>query len=139
MKLRQYLAGNRMRPDEQSVQTALLPTTILLILCFKSIVVSCYLSFSCAAILTIEFRRIGAAAAGLDAVALASRCVGLSGAEIAALCREAALVAMEEDMHARQLHARHFEVAFTRVTPRITPQMLRFYADYAARATVASV
>lgn len=94
---------------------------------------------SCAAILAIEFRRIGAAAADLDPVSLSSRCVGLSGAEIAALCREAALAAMEEDMHAQKLTAAHFDAAFARVTPRITSAMLQFYANYAAKSSVASV
>lgn len=93
----------------------------------------------CAAILAIEFRRIGLAAADLDPVSLSSRCVGLSGAEISALCREAALVAMEEDIHAQKLTHAHFDVAFARITPRITPAMLQFYANYAAKSSVASV
>ena len=87
----------------------------------------------------IEFRRIGLAAAGLDAVALAPLALGLSGAEIAALCREAALVAMEQSVQARELTHEHFVRARERITPRITQEMLQFYADYRARSTVTSV
>lgn len=85
---------------------------------------------SCAAILRIEFRRIGAAVADVDASLVAPHCVGLSGAEIAALCREAALVAMEADVRATRLTYEHFLAARARITPRITPEMRRFYDEY---------
>jgi len=96
---------------------------------------------SCAAMLKIEFKRIGTAADGLDVASLAQECAnrGLSGAEISALCREAGMAAMEDDLHAKALTQKNFDTAFTRVTPGITTQMLQFYRDYAARATVASV
>ncbi len=97
------------------------------------------LSFSCAAILSIEFRRIGLAACKLDASSLSSLAAGLSGAEISALCREAALVAMEEDVAARELKEEHFVKARERITPRITKEMIKFYEDYAKRSSVASV
>ena len=98
---------------------------------------------SCGEILAIEFRRIGAAAAALLPVpsSISARCfsMGLSGAEIAALVREAALVAMEADLHANTLTIEHFEEAFKRTTPRITKEMVKFYTDYAAKSSVASV
>jgi len=93
---------------------------------------------SCAAMLKIEFKRIGTAADGLDVASLAQECAnrGLSGAEISALCREAGMAAMEVDLHARTLSMANFETAFERVPRRSTAQMLQFYGDYAARATV---
>ena len=98
---------------------------------------------SCAEIFAIEFRRIGAAAQSLLPVppALSDRAfaLGLSGAEISAVVREAALVAMEEDLEARVLTQKHFERAMDRTVPRITAEMRAFYAGYAARSTVASV
>lgn len=98
---------------------------------------------SCAEIFAIEFRRIGAAASGLLPVppALSARAfsLGLSGAEIAAVVREAALVAMEDDLDARVLSELHFERAMDRTVPRITKEMREFYAGYAARSAVASV
>jgi len=94
---------------------------------------------ACLAILRIELSRIGAAAADIDASQLAPRCVGMSGAEIAALCREAAIVAMEEDTQARKLTMDHFHHALTRVPRRITSAMLRFYHEYRARSSVAAI
>ena len=94
---------------------------------------------SCEAILRIEFRRIGAAAANVDATIVSAECDGMSGAEIAALCRESALVAMEEDVGAQTLTTAHFLAARKRIQPRITPAMIKFYADYRAKSTLASI
>ncbi|KAM6360872.1 LOW QUALITY PROTEIN: ATPase family gene 2 protein homolog A [Alca torda] len=53
-----------------------------------------------------------------------------SGAEITAVCREAALLALQEDIHAKSIMGRHFRYALTVVTPRIPDSLIRFYADY---------
>lgn len=53
-----------------------------------------------------------------------------SGAEIIAVCREAALQALEEDIHARSILRRHFTRALSTVTPRIPESLSRFYDDY---------
>ncbi|PKU44806.1 spermatogenesis-associated protein 5 [Limosa lapponica baueri] len=53
-----------------------------------------------------------------------------SGAEITAVCREAALLALQEDIHAKCIMGRHFRYALTVVTPRIPDSLIRFYADY---------
>jgi SpoVK/Ycf46/Vps4 family AAA+-type ATPase len=59
---------------------------------------------------------------------------GMSGAEVAAVVREAALAAMEEDVDgAREVRADHFEVALTRVRPRTPPETLRFFDAYCAK------
>ena len=94
---------------------------------------------SCAAILKIEFKRIGAAASHLDPSQVGELAVGLSGAEISALCREAALVAMEEDIHATQLKFEHFQRARQRIQPRITPEMIKFYDDYRKKSNLITV
>jgi AAA family ATPase len=94
---------------------------------------------SCAAILRIEFSRIGAAVTGVDPAVIAAECVGMSGAELAALCREAALVAMEDDLRSATLTTEHFLRARKRITLRITPHMLQFYADYRAKSALVSV
>ncbi|XP_068010083.1 ATPase family gene 2 protein homolog A isoform X1 [Melanerpes formicivorus] len=57
-----------------------------------------------------------------------------SGAEIAAVCREAALLALQEDIHATSIMGRHFRYALTVVTPRIPDSLIRFYADYQQRS-----
>lgn len=72
----------------------------------------------------------------IDAVGgLADRAEGYSGAEIAAVCREAAVAALEEDIDAPTVHLRHFDVAMKRVTPRTTREMLDFYAAFESKRT----
>nr|XP_020027852.1 spermatogenesis-associated protein 5 isoform X2 [Castor canadensis] len=53
-----------------------------------------------------------------------------SGAEIIAICREAALLALEEDIKANCIMKRHFTKALSTVTPRISESLRRFYQDY---------
>ncbi|XP_025729922.1 ATPase family gene 2 protein homolog A isoform X1 [Callorhinus ursinus] len=53
-----------------------------------------------------------------------------SGAEIIAVCREAALLALEEDIQANCIMRRHFTQALSTVTPRIPKSLRRFYEEY---------
>ncbi|XP_069487227.1 ATPase family gene 2 protein homolog A [Ambystoma mexicanum] len=53
-----------------------------------------------------------------------------SGAEITAVCREAALLALQEDIQAQCIMKRHFGHALTIVTPRIPDSLCQFYATY---------
>ncbi|XP_062963904.1 ATPase family gene 2 protein homolog A isoform X2 [Cynocephalus volans] len=53
-----------------------------------------------------------------------------SGAEITAVCREAALLALEEDMQANCIMKRHFTQALSTVTPRIPDSLRCFYEEY---------
>ncbi|XP_053921065.1 ribosome biogenesis protein SPATA5 isoform X2 [Cuculus canorus] len=57
-----------------------------------------------------------------------------SGAEITAVCREAALLALQEDIDAKVIMGRHFRSALTVVTPRIPDSLIQFYADYQQRS-----
>ncbi|XP_049741329.1 ribosome biogenesis protein SPATA5 isoform X2 [Elephas maximus indicus] len=57
-----------------------------------------------------------------------------SGAEIIAVCREAALLALEEDIQANCIMKRHFSQALSTVTPRIPESLRRFYEDYQERS-----
>lgn len=50
-------------------------------------------------------------AADVDLPLVARGSEGLSGAELAAVCREGALAALREDMGATHVHMRHFEAA----------------------------
>nr|XP_021410640.1 ATPase family protein 2 homolog isoform X1 [Lonchura striata domestica] len=49
---------------------------------------------------------------------------------ITAVCREAALLALQEDIHAKSIAGRHFRSALTVVSPRIPDSLIQFYADY---------
>ncbi|CAH0490680.1 unnamed protein product [Peronospora farinosa] len=53
-----------------------------------------------------------------------------SGAELQALCREAALHAVEEDCAAMNVAKRHFVHALSVVTPQIDDQMLAFFERF---------
>ncbi|XP_032268665.1 ATPase family protein 2 homolog isoform X2 [Phoca vitulina] len=53
-----------------------------------------------------------------------------SGAEIIAVCREAALLALEEDIQANCIMRRHFTQALSTVTPRIPKSLRCFYEEY---------
>uniref|UniRef100_A0A8C8SVA0 Spermatogenesis associated 5 n=1 Tax=Pelusios castaneus TaxID=367368 RepID=A0A8C8SVA0_9SAUR len=53
-----------------------------------------------------------------------------SGAEITAVCREAALLALQEDIQAKCIMERHFQHALSIVTPRIPESLKQFYEDY---------
>ena len=53
-----------------------------------------------------------------------------SGAELAALCREAALCAIEESRNATLVALRHFQQAKLLVKPQIDDAMLQFFENY---------
>ncbi|RKP09636.1 P-loop containing nucleoside triphosphate hydrolase protein [Thamnocephalis sphaerospora] len=59
---------------------------------------------------------------------------GCSGAEVTAMCQEAALAAMEEDVDVAQICRRHFISANSRTVRRITPQMINFYDEFRKRS-----
>ncbi len=55
---------------------------------------------------------------------------GYTGADLAALVREAALTAMREDINAPVVKFKHFEQALTRVRPSVTKYMIDFYMKW---------
>ncbi|XP_071975475.1 ATPase family gene 2 protein homolog A isoform X1 [Engystomops pustulosus] len=61
---------------------------------------------------------------------LVSQTKKYSGAEITAVCREAALLALQEDIHANSITGKHFDQALTIVTPRIPDSLIQFYESY---------
>ncbi|PIA16962.1 AAA-domain-containing protein [Coemansia reversa NRRL 1564] len=74
------------------------------------------------------------AAPDVSASLLAQRCEGFSGAEVAALCQDAAVCAMAENPDASRVEMRHFDACLVSHKCRISPEMLRFYADFHAAA-----
>eukprot|EP00966_Prymnesium_polylepis_P134005 3097485-Prymnesium_polylepis.1 len=56
-----------------------------------------------------------ALAADVDLGGIAGRTDGWSGAQLSALCREAGMLALREDLAAASACARHFELAWGRV------------------------
>lgn len=55
---------------------------------------------------------------------------GYSGAEIQAVCQEAALKALEESLESNEVYWKHFEYSLKLVKPRTSPELLKLYSDY---------
>ncbi|XP_046891274.1 ATPase family protein 2 homolog isoform X1 [Hypomesus transpacificus] len=61
---------------------------------------------------------------------LVTRTDKYSGAEITAVCREAALQALQEDITAQSIVAGHFHRALQAVTPRVPDALIQSYVNY---------
>lgn len=63
---------------------------------------------------------------------LAAATPGYTGADIAAVCREAALAALDEDLDAAAVGGAHFAAAFARVRPSAAPgaELEAVYRDF---------
>ena len=72
----------------------------------------------------------------VDMEALVIPTQGFSGAEVAALCKEAAMSALEENMQAVVVCQRHYISALQVFKPQITTAMLDFYHDFEIRQKV---
>jgi SpoVK/Ycf46/Vps4 family AAA+-type ATPase len=73
-------------------------------------------------------------AADVDLDSLADSCLHLTGAELAGLCREAALAALREDLAgAAAVAARHFTAARAAVSPALTASELEKYESWGAQ------
>lgn len=68
----------------------------------------------------------------VDVEDLAQRTEGYSGAEVVAVCQEAAMKALEEDINAEVIARSHFEAALAVVRPRISKETIDFYESYSA-------
>ncbi|XP_058945749.2 ATPase family gene 2 protein homolog A isoform X1 [Pocillopora verrucosa] len=62
-----------------------------------------------------------------------------SGAEITALCREAALMALQEDIESNEVLRRHFDEAFRAVKPRTSRELIEMYRKYQNESGVHSI
>ncbi len=64
---------------------------------------------------------------------LADKMQNFTGADVEAVCREAALIAMRAEK--KSVSKKHFEEAIGRVRPTITPEMMEYYSKLEARLT----
>ncbi|XP_034099963.1 ribosome biogenesis protein SPATA5 [Drosophila albomicans] len=80
-------------------------------------------------ILKIKLRQMPLAA-DVEVDKLVELTEGYSGAEIQAVCHEAALSALEQSFEAEHVRWQHFEAALQMVQPRTSPELLRLYQDY---------
>mmetsp|Transcript_5478 Transcript_5478/g.17246 ORF Transcript_5478/g.17246 Transcript_5478/m.17246 type:complete len:154 (+) Transcript_5478:2116-2577(+) len=65
---------------------------------------------------------------------LAADTAGYSGAELAAICREAAQTALYERLDSVQVAGAHFASALTVIRPRTSPGMLAFFERFSVAA-----
>ncbi len=68
---------------------------------------------------------------------LAKKTEGYSGADIEALCREAAMMALREDINAKEVKMKHFLAALEKVPPSIRKEVIDYYKELAKRLTKA--
>jgi transitional endoplasmic reticulum ATPase len=60
---------------------------------------------------------------------IAKKTEGYSGADLAAVCKEAALTALRENKNAKEVKARHFEEALKKIKPSITKEQLERFKE----------
>ncbi|KAI9500894.1 P-loop containing nucleoside triphosphate hydrolase protein [Coemansia spiralis] len=77
-------------------------------------------------ILQIKTRRVPLADT-VDLARLAERTEGFSGADLDNLCREAALLALREDIGAKRVNGRHFDDALAIVQPSLSKKVMEPY------------
>ena len=65
----------------------------------------------------------------VDIEELAVLTEGFVGADLNALCREAALLALRENMGVKEVTRRYFEEALSKVRPSVTPDVVQQYKD----------
>jgi transitional endoplasmic reticulum ATPase len=63
----------------------------------------------------------------VDLSKLAAMTEGYTGADIEAVCREAAIMAMRENINIEKVSMRHFMMALEKIKPSITPEQKREY------------
>lgn len=64
---------------------------------------------------------------------LAERMEGYVGADIEAVCREAAIIALRENISSKNVHMEHFEKALQVVSPSVTKDVEKTYEDLRER------
>ncbi len=63
----------------------------------------------------------------VDIKELAKKTEGYSGADIAAVCRKAGMLALHDNIESKSVSARHFKEALDRIGPSISPEIVDHY------------
>ena len=72
----------------------------------------------------------------VDLEELAELTEGYVGADIEAVCREAVMLALRENINAEKVEMRHFYEAIKKIKPSINEAMLRFYEKFEEKVKV---
>jgi transitional endoplasmic reticulum ATPase len=70
----------------------------------------------------------------VETASLATLAKNYSGADISALCREAAMFALRKDVNAKEVTLSDFEEAKKRIGPSVTPDMEKWYKSFMQQA-----
>lgn len=70
---------------------------------------------------------------GVDLKNLINKTENFSGADIEALCREAAMAALREDANAKEVKEKHFGDALKKITPSLSREVLAHYEKFVER------
>jgi len=84
-------------------------------------------------ILKIHTRKMPLAK-DVDLEQLAKETEHYSGSDLAALCREAAMLALRENLQAKEVTMRHFRETMKKVKPSLTPEAEEAYRSFLTRA-----
>lgn len=66
----------------------------------------------------------------MDIEVLVDNTHGYSGAEVNAVCQEAAMFALEDSLESEWVEAPHFEKALAMIKPRTPQSLLHVYDEY---------
>ncbi|MDI6806435.1 MAG: AAA family ATPase, partial [Candidatus Aenigmarchaeota archaeon] len=72
-------------------------------------------------------------AKNVDLKELVKATEGFSGADIEAVCREAAMNAMREDIKAKEVKMKHFKQALEKIKPSLTKEIIEYYGQFRER------
>jgi len=62
---------------------------------------------------------------------LAENTDGFSGADIEALCRESAMIALRENIKVKKVESKHFQEALKNIRPSLTEELVKYYQSVA--------
>ena len=78
-------------------------------------------------------------APGMNINDIITQTKGYSGAEITAICREAALAALQEDIDAKYVKNENFVQALKTVKPRISADLVQYYSKFQEQCGIHSL
>lgn len=70
---------------------------------------------------------------GVDLKELAKKTEGFSGADLAALVREAGMNALRQDLESKEVSSKHFDAAFKDMIPSLSPALTKHYTNFEKR------
>lgn len=89
-------------------------------------------------IFKIQFKKVPVSE-DVDVHELATITDGFSGAETVAVCQEAAMSALEDDINTEFIKRQYFIKAISNIKPRINSEMIAFYDEFRKRSGLRAV